>query len=88
MDNSEKQICDAYIYIGGSTLLFVISEIMPFINKFKSNGIFHSLYIIFQNYRNNKQELNSIYNDNIIPTSLGGYRSNNGGYVDIFELDP
>ena len=64
--NQDNEFCNAIVLIGGPTLLLVISEIMPFINTIRSNGIFHSIYIVFQKYRKIEQELdleNNIFRD-------------------------
>jgi len=51
-----KDICDMTIYIGSSSILFFISEILPFISTVKSNGIIELFYNIILKYRQKKVE--------------------------------
>lgn len=68
--NNIEDICASNIFIGGTTLLFIISEVLPFIDTVKSNGLVHSIFNLLKKKRVPEQDLEQ------------GFRTNQ--YVDVF----
>lgn len=58
--NSGTNCDDLYKLIGGAgiTILFVLSEVLPFINSVKSNGLTHSFTLMIKKYYDNINESN------------------------------